>query len=156
MTDETTTEIGIWSNEFNKVFEQVFERSLIGMAIVSSEGQFLKVNQKVCSIWEYSEKELLGKNWRDITHPDDIQKSEHYINSYEDKHEQYHEVLEKRYITGTGKTIICKITTITIRNQEGYISYFVTQVRDITQNKEAISSIQKSLEYIQIMKERIT
>ena len=154
MTDETTTEIGIWSSEFNKVFEQVFERSLIGMAILNSQGQFLKVNQKACSIWEYSEKELIGKSWRDITYPDDIAKSEEYTNSYENKHEQYYQVLEKRYITGTGKTITCKITTITIRNQKGYISYLVTQVRDITQNKEAISSIRKSLEYIQIMKEK--
>jgi len=154
MTDETTTEIGIWSSEFNKVFEQVFERSLIGMAILNPQGQFLKVNKKVCSIWEYSEKELLGKNWKDITYPDDIAKSEEYTNSYENKSEEYNTVLEKRYITGCGKTITCKITTIAIRNQKGYISYFVTQVRDITQNKEAISSIRKSLEYIQIMKEK--
>ena len=156
MQDEIkkTKSIEIWSSEFNRVFEFVFEHSLIGMAILSPEGNFLRVNQKACEIWEFSEKELIGKHWSDITYPEDLELSTLYTNSYTGKSEQYSIIIEKRYVTGCGKILTCKVTTTAIRNQDGTISYFITQVQDITQKKETLFSLKKGLEFIQSIKEK--
>lgn len=134
-----------WLCKFNSIFEDVFNHSLVGMAILDSQGKFIKLNKKACDIWEYSEEELLTKTWKDITHPDDVMKSTHYVDSYKGKSSNYNQILEKRYITGCGNTKICRITTTAKKDKNDNIEYFFTQIEDITQKKEAILFITKFL-----------
>lgn len=143
-----------WDTKLNRVFEQVFEHSLIGMAILDSKGNFLRLNKKACEIWEYSEHELIGKTWKDITHPDDMEVSLNFTDSYKDKSQTYNIVLEKRYITGCGNIKTCKITATAMHNDNGDISFFIVQVQDITQKKEAICSLQKGLDFIKSLKDK--
>ncbi|HCB01616.1 MAG TPA: hypothetical protein DEP19_04460, partial [Anaerolineae bacterium] len=56
----------------NEIFKNAFEYSAIGMALVSLEGKWLKVNKKICEIVGYSEDELMNLTFQDITHPDDL------------------------------------------------------------------------------------
>src|SRR3954468_22711604 len=63
------------ANEFRERgvhFRSVFERTAIGMNAIDLTGHFLRVNPAMCSLTGYSEAELLSKNERDITHPDDL------------------------------------------------------------------------------------
>src|ERR1041385_6869258 len=48
-----------------------FDYAAIGMALAAPDGRWLKVNQALCDIVGYSEREMLGLTYRDITHPDD-------------------------------------------------------------------------------------
>jgi len=149
-TDNDTANIK-WS-DFSLIFKQVIEHSLIGIAILNYKGYFLKVNKKACEIWEYKECELIGKTWRDITFNEDFSISEDYINSYENKHIDYNASIEKRYVTGLGKIKTCKITTTALRGSKNEILYFITQIQDITQQKEAIISLKKGLDIIKKLK----
>lgn len=42
------------------------------MALVSLEGQWLRVNRSICDIVGYKEAELLQTSFQNITHPDDL------------------------------------------------------------------------------------
>ena len=53
-------------------FLGAFEHAPIGMALVSPEGHWLKVNSELCALLGYSESEMLTRTFQDITHPDDL------------------------------------------------------------------------------------
>jgi PAS domain S-box-containing protein len=55
-----------------KEFRSAFENSAIGMALVSAEGRFIKVNPELCKMLGYPEKELVQITFPEITHPDDL------------------------------------------------------------------------------------
>ncbi len=48
-------------------FSSAFEHAPIGMALVSLEGRWLKVNQALCDIVGYSREELAEKSFQDLT-----------------------------------------------------------------------------------------
>lgn len=61
-------------------YKSMFENSPIGNSITSHDGK-LSVNSKFSEIVGYTEEELNGMNWKEITHPEDIQGSIDAINN---------------------------------------------------------------------------
>jgi PAS domain-containing protein len=53
-------------------FRCLFDHAPIGMALVSAEGRFLKVNRALCRLIGYPETSLLRTCFQDLTHPDDL------------------------------------------------------------------------------------
>ncbi len=49
-----------------------FDDAAVGMAHVAPDGRWLRVNDRLCAMIGYSREEMLGKNFQDITHPDDL------------------------------------------------------------------------------------
>ena len=58
--------------ESEQRFRVTFEQAAVGIAHVSLEGRFLRINRKFCDIVGYSEEEMLPLTFQDITHPDDL------------------------------------------------------------------------------------
>lgn len=65
MVEERTEELRV----SEETFIGFFSHGNIGMAIASIDKGFLNVNKKLCDILGYSEEELLGKSWTEITVP---------------------------------------------------------------------------------------
>jgi PAS domain-containing protein len=57
--------------ESEELFRDTFETVAIGMALTSTEGDIIKVNQALCRMLGHSEEELLKANLPDISHPDE-------------------------------------------------------------------------------------
>ena len=55
-----------------QLYRSTFELAAVGVAHVSPEGQWLRVNNKLCEIVGYNAQELLSLTFQDITHPDDL------------------------------------------------------------------------------------
>src|SRR5262249_51450665 len=58
--------------ESDERFRSAFDNAAIGMALVSSDGRWLQVNNALCEILGYSVDELLTRTFQDITYPDDL------------------------------------------------------------------------------------
>jgi PAS domain-containing protein len=58
--------------ESEQVFRATFDRAAIGIAHVSPEGRWLRVNQRLCDLLGYDRAELAARTWREITHPADL------------------------------------------------------------------------------------
>lgn len=115
-------------------FRTAFTYSPIGMALVSIEGKWMKVNQKLCDIVGYSEEELLQKTFMDITHPDDVQTDLALVKKT--SHEPFQNVQrEKRYLHKKGYIIWVLVNISILKNDDGTSSHFITQVQDITERK---------------------
>jgi PAS domain-containing protein len=52
-------------------FREAFETSIHGMALISLEGKFIRVNQAFCDMIGYSIDDLLHLSSREISHRDD-------------------------------------------------------------------------------------
>jgi PAS domain S-box-containing protein len=117
-------------------FEDVFDISGQGMAIVSLEGSWLRVNAALCHILGYSEAELLTMNFRTLTHPDDLAHDREAIRTMlagETGSRQF----EKRYIHRSGKVVVVLLSVILARDAQGKPLNYVVQVMDITDRKRA-------------------
>src|SRR5215510_4238281 len=84
-----------------KEYRSLFDLSAIGMAQVSPEGRYLRVNRKFCQMLGYSEQELLHLTLHEVTHPDDREFSAARLNaSFADGSEEFS--IEKRYMRKDG------------------------------------------------------
>ena len=111
-----------------------YELDLVGLAITSPETGWLSVNSCLCTMLEYSEQELLGMTWAELTHPDDLAADVKQFNrmlAYEI--EGYS--LEKRFICRTGKIIHSQLVVRCVRKENCQIDYVIAMVQDITARK---------------------
>ncbi len=121
-------------NESEEILDNIFKYSATGKAIVDRNKKFIEVNPAFTKIVGYTEEELKGKTFADITHPDDIEKGMELVGGLE-KGESDSGVQEKRYIHKDGHIIWANITISVIRGPEGKPKHIVAQVQDITDKK---------------------
>ncbi len=116
-------------------FRGIFENSTIGISLVSSQGRWLKVNPSLCKITGYSEEELLSKRFKDITYPEDMQKSMDASRLLlSGKASSTH--FEKRYFTKGGKIIWVSLSISLILDIQKKPLYYVVLTEDITEKKK--------------------
>jgi diguanylate cyclase (GGDEF)-like protein/PAS domain S-box-containing protein len=125
------------------LFETAFAQAPIGMALIGTDGHWLKVNAALCAITGWSEAELLQRSFREITHPDDVDTDLDQIRMLlcgEISGYQF----EKRYLTRSGAGIWVLLAVSLVRDATGAARHFIVQVEDISQRKEAQRQLQRA------------
>lgn len=117
-------------------FELAFEHSPIGMAIVGMDGSLLKVNPSFIETFGYSEKEIEGMTFYDLTYPEDLLLGDRAINDFREGRLNSIK-FEKRYIHKNGRIIYALLSTSVVRNSNGASKYMVSQIQDISEQKRA-------------------
>ncbi len=116
-------------------FRRSFDESAIGMALVSLEGHWMKVNDALCKITGYPAEQLVELSFQDITHPHDLHADAASIRQMIDGDRvSYH--TEKRYIHADGQIIWVQLNASLARDAAGEPMYFISQIQDITERKE--------------------
>lgn len=105
----------------------LWNRSLLGFALVSVDGELLKVNNAFCEMLEYSETELLAKSFQDITHPEDSDQDVDMAEKVASGALEYY-IMYKRYLTKTGSVIWIKLRVDKITSVDGEFLYFLSQI----------------------------
>ncbi|WP_017306948.1 PAS domain S-box protein [Spirulina subsalsa] len=117
-------------------FRSAFDDAAIGMALVSTEGRFIRVNQSFCQLFGYSKTELLQMHCKDLTHPDDLPKTQEALERLlQNQMRVYQE--EKRYLHKQGQIIWAVSNISLVRNDRGEALYFTAQIQDISDLKQA-------------------
>ncbi len=116
-------------------FRGAFDNAPIGMALISLEGQWLKVNQALCKIVGYQEDELLGMTVQQMTHADDLGIDQTFIQLVlADQLKTYQ--METRYFHKNGHAVPVMFSSSLVRKLDGQPLYFISKVEDITQRKQ--------------------
>ena len=123
-------------------FAGAFYYAAIGIAMVSPEGRWLKVNPSLCAMLGYSEPEMVQMGPHDITHPDDMEATLDFrrdmlagtISRFQ---------MEKRYLHKKGHVIWVSLSISLLRNLAGEPLYFIAQTQDITARKQAESEVER-------------
>ncbi|TVY11074.1 PAS domain S-box protein [Paenibacillus cremeus] len=119
-----------------KLFSHAFHHAPIGMAILSTEGEWLEVNSALCQMIGYSESDLLHMTFRDITHPDDLATSIELGNQIVDGKLDCSQ-MEKRYIHKDGFVVWILIYLSILRDERRQPLGLIAQIKDITESKLA-------------------
>jgi PAS domain S-box-containing protein len=113
------------------------------------EGRWLKVPPTLCKLLGYTEEELLGRCFQDVTYPDDIK-----VNLRERMRLLAGEIksfdLEKRYIRKDGGIVWVYINVSLVSDEIGNPIHCRSYIRDITQRKRAEQSLRESEERLQL------
>lgn len=126
-------------------FQNAFEYSAIGMALVSTEGHWLSVNKRLCEMIGYSQEELMKLTFQDITHPDDLESDLSQMHQLlRNEIEGYQ--MEKRYFHKNGQIVWVMLSVSLVRNERDEPVHFVSQIEDITKRKEAEDSLKATSE----------
>ena len=124
-------------------FRKAFEDGPIGIALGSPDFRILKANRALCQMLAYTEQELIGLRFIDITHPEDADRTLQLgrklfsgeIPGYQ---------LEKRYITKGQRVIWANVTASLIRSSEGQPLYALAVIEDISARREAEQVLETS------------
>ena len=117
-------------------FRGAFDTAPHGMALVSTDGRWLKVNQSLCRIIGYDERELLETNFQTITHHEDLNADlENVYALLDGKIDAYQ--MEKRYLHKNGHIVWILLSVSLVRAADGRPLHFVSQIQDITEMKAA-------------------
>ncbi|MCG6533652.1 MAG: PAS domain S-box protein [Syntrophales bacterium LBB04] len=127
------------------LFRGTFEQAAVGIAHVSLEGLFIRINQRFCDIVGYSREEMLTLTFQDITYPDDLEPDldsvRHVLEGLIDTYS-----LEKRYIRKDGQLVWGNLTVALLRDAAGKPKHFISVVEDITRRKWIEEALRKSEE----------
>jgi len=143
ITNLKTTQLQLLKSE--ESLKATLENSSVGMSLVGRDGKFMDVNQSLCDSLGYTKEELLNLTFQEITHPDDLQLDLSLLHELiEGKRTTYQ--IEKRYFNKSGEIVYILLTVTAARNIDGDISYFISQIVDISARIKAEKKLKGLLE----------
>ncbi|ATQ75988.1 hypothetical protein CR152_16685 [Massilia violaceinigra] len=143
ITERHLAEVALTISESQ--FRASFEAASHGIALVSTTGKFLKVNQSLCNMYGYNEAELLDIDFQTLTHPDDLALDLHHVDELLRGAIDTYE-MEKRYFNKDGRTIWAQLSVSLVRSPDGAPVHFVSQIQDFTEMKNLTVRLQTLLD----------
>lgn len=112
----------------------VFNNTLVGILLVSSDGQIIQCNPAMSEMLGYSEQELVKVSFRDITHPDDLDSSVFLFKEMSDGR-KYNYSYEKRYVRKDGSLLSANVSVSEVRDANGLFRFAIAVIDDRTGQK---------------------
>jgi PAS domain S-box-containing protein len=137
-------------SESRRELDSAFEDPAMGMMNFSPDGNILKANDYVCRLLGYTEEELKGVHYQDITHPHDREmsyNSEKKILSGELRHDR----LEKRYLNKEGDVVWVILSCSMLRDKKDRPLHYVTHIQDITARKRSEMELRQANTALQVL-----
>ena len=123
-------------------FRSALDHAPIGMALVSLEGRFTRVNAALCKIVGYSADELMQLTFQEITVTEDLdldlENLQRVINGSISAYK-----MEKRYIRKDRSVVWIQLTASSLRDSNGNLLHFIAQIEDIQERKETEAQLEQ-------------
>ncbi|WP_418509379.1 PAS domain S-box protein [Corallibacter sp.] len=126
-------------------FRKTFESTAIGMAIVSLDGRWLKVNKSLKNMLGYTNDEFTSRTFKDLTHKDDLELGQKELKQLLQKEVSSFKI-EKRYIHKNNDVIWVSLSVSLVSNDDGIPLHLVAQINDITQRKQSERKVKSLLD----------
>lgn len=124
-------------------FEQAFQRSPIGMALTTLEGDFVRVNQALSDLLGRSSTELLATSVLEVTHPDDVERTvRSAVELLEGNAPSF--AIEKRFLDAHGEAVWTRSTVTLLRGDDEEPMQFLTQIEDVADRRDFIEQLRRS------------
>lgn len=135
-SEKETVLINKQLQESENRFRSAFDFAAIGMALISLEFHFLKVNPSLCHILGYSEDDILRMDPRSLIEPEDFKRSvNHFQEMLDGKIKSFQ--LEQRFFHKNKDAIWMLVSTSLIHDALDHPLYFICQIQNINAEKRA-------------------
>ena len=125
------------------LFQNAFDYAAIGMALVAPDGRWLRVNRSLCEMTGYSEDQLLGMRFQDITHPEDLDLDLENVEKMLCGEVTTYQ-MEKRYIHKSGSLVWGLLSVSLVCDEAAKPLFFISQIQDITARKEGLEKLARA------------
>ncbi len=121
--------------ESEERFRLTFELAGVGIANLTNDGRWLRVNNRVCEITGYSREELLGMTFQDITYAEDLNRNMALLGDLlSGRITSFN--LEKRYQHKDGHLIWINTHVTAVKDESGAPLYCISAIEDISERKK--------------------
>ena len=135
-------------------FRALFESAPIGVSINDNIGRFMHVNKSFQDMLGYTEEELKGMSFKEITFAEDLNESKRLFTELVEGNIGDFRI-EKRYAKKDGRLIWANTICSSIRDDDGNFMYTFAMVEDITERKHAEQALQEALFEVEQLKNRL-
>jgi len=123
-------------------FRATFEQAAVGIAHADLDGNWLRVNERLCDLLGYTRAELLTLTFREVTYADDLTAdlaSLHRLVAGEIA--AFH--TEKRYIRKDGSQLWGSLTVSLVHDEAGAPQYCIAVIEDISERKRVEAELRR-------------
>jgi len=132
--------------ESEERFRTVFKKTAVGYSLTTLEGT-VQVNEAFAAMLGYSVDEMIGLNFTELTHPEDVAMSLECSRALlEGERDTYR--MEKRYLHKDGHIVWAIVSATLLRDQQGSPQFFITSIQDISERKRAEEALQHQYQYL--------
>jgi PAS domain S-box-containing protein len=134
VTVRSQAEESIMASE--ELLRTIFEGAAFGISLTDLKGRWITCNHALQEMFGYSEEELRGRVFTELTHPEDIEPNlKLHLQLVKGELQSYQ--MEKRYIHKDGRILWGFLKTSLIRDDTGKPRYYIAMVEDITERKRS-------------------
>jgi PAS domain S-box-containing protein len=124
-------------------FRCQFELGNIGIAIISVDKGWLRVNQKLCSMLGYTDEEFYQKTWADMTYPDDVARDAAQFDKMLAGEIEIYE-MDKRFVRKSGDLVWAHLAVSCFREEDHRVRFVIASIQDITQRMQMEEQLRQS------------
>jgi PAS domain S-box-containing protein len=116
--------------------QRLIDESPIGMTVKDAELRFVRVNAAFARMLGYTEEELVGRSFADVTHPDDIAVQSRLARTLFAGEIPGYDI-EKRYVGRDGEVVWARLRATAIEFGPANLRHHLAMVEDITEIRRA-------------------
>jgi diguanylate cyclase (GGDEF)-like protein/PAS domain S-box-containing protein len=124
------------------LLREAFDRTSVGLAVVTPEGVFRQVNAAFCEMTGFAASELEGHSFRKVVHPDDQVRDEEYLARVRAGGEASR-TAEKRFIRRDGTELWVRCSTSAAADASGQAHLLLAAFVDITEHRRTDRSLRE-------------
>ncbi|MEO9870608.1 sensor histidine kinase [Ekhidna sp.] len=141
VTDEPERNHSEQSKDINRQYFNVAEVILLAL---NMKGEVIDINKKGCEVLEYTEEELLGKNWFELSIEDKDDLEEVFLGVL--KGTEDYRVYDNHVVTKSGHKKLIHWQNTVVTNEDGKVVGSLSSGMDITEKKKILTALQESEE----------
>lgn len=116
-------------------YRELFRHAPVGQAIYDLQGRVVEANAALHELLGYPPGALVGRHVLDLTYPDDHSATRRHLGRI-DRREIGEYTHEKRYVRADGSPIWCRLSVVTIRDDDGEPLYYISLINDISERRQ--------------------
>lgn len=128
----------------------IYDQAYIGIARIAKMGRFLLVNERLCSMLDYTAEELYKKTFYELGVQEEVEASlvdwDHLLSG---KIKNFSR--EQSYVRKDGNLLSANVTVSLVRDSNDNPNYFVAVFEDITERKEYESQLEESIKEKEVL-----
>ena len=123
---------------------QSFEHAAIGLAALTPDGIYVRVNRAFCAMTGYTREELEGRSYSDLTHPDDLAADEENLARIRSGGDA-RPLRDKRLLRKGGDVLWVRRAGNTVRDVQGLPTFIIAAYLDFTEQHHKDEALQRAL-----------